>query len=223
MARKNLGTARAPSFLGAGAYRHHIPASVDHLIQRGEFLTSYTPYQPEVSQGRLEALLNFQQMVIDLTGLEIANASLLDEGTAAAEAMAMAHRLVKVERNCFFVDADTHPQTIAVIRAMLPLRAKVIHCRWSGESVWIPYGDLRPDVGWEHHTSHPAPGHLALYPGGQSETELLFPYGYCNFASKAGQLWANHFATLVEGQEQLKELGRLTLWEGAQPISFREA
>ena len=68
----------------------------------------------------------------------------------------------------------------------------------------------------------PAPGELALYPGGQSETELLFPYGYCNFASKAGHLWANHFATLVEGQEQLKELGRLTLWEGAQAISFRE-
>ncbi len=63
---------------------------------------------------------------------------------------------------------------------------------------------------------------LALYPGGESETELLFPYGYCSFASKAGHLWANHFATLGEGQEQLKELGRLTLWEGAQPISFRE-
>ena len=67
-----------------------------------------------------------------------------------------------------------------------------------------------------------APGELALYPGGQSETELLFPYGYCSFASKAGHLWANHFATLVEGQEQLRELGRLTLWEGAQTISFRE-
>ena len=64
---------------------------------------------------------------------------------------------------------------------------------------------------------------MALYPGGISETELLFPYGYCNFASKAGQLAANHFATLVEGVEQLPELGRLTLWEGAQPIAFREA
>ena len=65
------------------------------------------------------------------------------------------------------------------------------------------------------------PGELALYPGGQSETELLFPYGYCNFASKAGQLWANHFATVVEGAEQLPKLGKLTLWEGAQPITFR--
>ena len=60
---------------------------------------------------------------------------------------------------------------------MLPLRARLIHCRWSGESTWIPYGDLRPDVGWEHHTSHPAPGHLALYPGGISECEIFFPYG----------------------------------------------
>ena len=105
---------------------------------------------------------------------------------------------------------------------MLPLDDRIIHCRWSGESNWIPWGDRDLGIGPENATSYPHPGELALYPGGQSETELLFPYGYCNFASKAGQLWANHFATLVEGQEQLKELGRLTLWEGAQPISFRE-
>ena len=80
------------------------------------------------------------------------------------------------------------PDTIAVIRAMLPLRAKLIHCRWSGESTWIPYGDLRPDVGWEHHTSHPAPGQLALYPGGISECEIFFPYGACTTSSKVGQL-----------------------------------
>ena len=92
----------------------------------------------------------------------------------------------------------------------------------AGESNWIPWGDRDLGIGPENATSYPHPGELALYPGGQSETELLFPYGYCSFASKAGHLWANHFATLVEGQEQLKELGRLTLWEGAQPISFRE-
>ena len=107
-------------------------------------------------------------------------------------------------------------------QAILPLEDRIIHCRWSGESNWIPWGDRDLGIGPENATSYPHPGELALYPGGQSETELLFPYGYCNFASKAGQLWANHFATLVEGQEQLKELGRLTLWEGAQPISFRE-
>ncbi len=107
-------------------------------------------------------------------------------------------------------------------RAILPLEDRIIHCRWSGESNWIPWGDRDLGIGPENATSYPHPGELALYPGGESETELLFPYGYCSFASKAGHLWANHFATLVEGAEQLKELGRLTLWEGAQPISFRE-
>ena len=114
------------------------------------------------------------------------------------------------------------PQTVAAFKAILPLDDRIIHCRWSGESNWIPWGDRELGIGPENATSYPHPGELALYPGGQSETELLFPYGYCSFASKAGHLWANHFATLVEGQEQLKELGRLTLWEGAQPISFRE-
>ncbi len=114
------------------------------------------------------------------------------------------------------------PQTAAAFRSILPLEDRIIHCRWSGESNWIPWGDRDLGIGPENATSYPHPGELALYPGGQSETELLFPYGYCHFASKAGQLWANHFATLVEGQEQLKELGRRTLWEGAQPISFRE-
>ena len=112
--------------------------------------------------------------------------------------------------------------TVAAYKASLPIEERIIHCRWSGESNWIPWGDRDFGIGPENATSYPHPGELALYPGGQSETELLFPYGYCNFASKAGQLWANHFATLVEGQEQLRELGRLTLWEGAQQISFRE-
>jgi hypothetical protein len=106
---------------------------------------------------------------------------------------------------------------------ILPFEDNLIHCRWSGESNWIPWGDRDLGVGPENATSYPHPGELALYPGGQSETELLFPYGYCSFASKAGHLWANHFATLVEGAEHLKELGRLTLWEGAQSISFRES
>ena len=114
------------------------------------------------------------------------------------------------------------PKTVAAFKASLPLDDRIIHCRWSGESNWIPWGDRDFGIGPENATSYPHPGELALYPGGQSETELLFPYGYCSFASKAGHLWANHFATLVEGQEQLKELGRLTLWEGAQQITFRE-
>ena len=114
------------------------------------------------------------------------------------------------------------PQTVAAFRRILPFEDRIIHCRWSGESNWIPWGDRELGVGPENATSYPAPGQLLLYPGGISETELLFPYGHCCFASKAGQLAGNHFATLVKGQEHLPELGRLTLWEGAQPISFRE-
>jgi len=119
-------------------------------------------------------------------------------------------------------DTDA-PKTVAAVRKMLPLRTKVIHCRWSGESTWIPMGDQRLGLDFENHTSHPAPGMLLLYPGGISETEMLFPYGSTMFASKVGQLAGNHFATLVKGQEQLLELGRRTLWEGAQDITIEEA
>jgi len=85
-AARNLGASSAPFFLGAGNYHHHIPAAVDHLIQRSEFLTSYTPYQPEISQGTLQALFEFQTQVALITGMEVANASLYDGATACAEA-----------------------------------------------------------------------------------------------------------------------------------------
>jgi len=114
------------------------------------------------------------------------------------------------------------PKTVAAVRKMLPLRTKVLHCRWSGESTWIPMGDLRLGLEFENHTSHPAPGMLLLYPGGISETEMLFPYGSTMFASKVGQLAGNHFATLTKGHEHLPELGRRTLWEGAQDIEIQE-
>jgi hypothetical protein len=119
-------------------------------------------------------------------------------------------------------EEEDAPATVAAFRGILPFEDRIIHCRWSGESNWIPWGDRELAIGPENATSYPAPGQILLYPGGISETELLFPYGHCCFASKAGQLAGNHFATVVEGGEQLRELGRLTLWEGAQPISFRE-
>jgi len=107
LAENNLSASRAPFFLGAGAYRHHIPASVDHLIQRSEFLTSYTPYQPEISQGTLQHLFEFQTQVALLTGMEIANASMYDGSTACAEAMLMAHRLTK--RRKALLSGGLHP------------------------------------------------------------------------------------------------------------------
>jgi hypothetical protein len=121
------------------------------------------------------------------------------------------------------LDEEAAPETVAAFRRLLPLDSRIIHCRWSGESNWIPFGELEVGIGPENATSYPSPGELLLYPGGVSETELLFPYGSCCFASKAGQLAGNHFATLVEGHERLRELGRRTLWEGAQPILFVES
>ena len=95
MAGKNVAAGSVPFFVGCGAYKHHVPASVDHLIQRSEFLTSYTPYQPEIAQGTLQYLFEFQTQVALLTGMEVANASMYDGSTATAEAVLMAHRVTK--------------------------------------------------------------------------------------------------------------------------------
>jgi len=107
MAARNLTAATAPSFVGAGAYRHHVPAAVDHLIQRSEFLTSYTPYQPEVSQGTLQYLFEFQTQVALLTGMEVANASMYDGASACAEAVSMAARLTR--RDKAILSGGLHP------------------------------------------------------------------------------------------------------------------
>jgi hypothetical protein len=120
------------------------------------------------------------------------------------------------------LEEEAAPQTVAAFRRLLPLESRIIQARWSGESAWIPFGELDVGVGPENATCYPAPGELLLYPGGVSETEILLPYGPTSFASKAGALAGNHFATVVEGGEQLRELGRLVLWEGAQDISFEE-
>ena len=107
LAARNLSAGAGPSFLGAGAYRHHIPASVDHIIQRSEYLTSYTPYQPEISQGTLQSLFEFQTQVALLTGMEAANAGMYDGSTACAEAMLMACRVTK--RRKVVISGGLHP------------------------------------------------------------------------------------------------------------------
>jgi hypothetical protein len=118
------------------------------------------------------------------------------------------------------LETQRAPKTVERFRSLLPLTKQLIQARWSGEAAWIPLGDLDLGLGYENHTSHPAPGHLLLYPGGISETEILFPYGATLFASKMGQLAGNHFATVVEGNEHLAELGDLVLRRGAQEITF---
>ena len=125
------------------------------------------------------------------------------------------------------LEEEQAPKTAAAIRAMLPFNSKLVHCRWSGESTWVPMGDTKvggaAGLEYENHTSHPAPGQILVYPGGISETEILFPYGSTLFSSKVGQLAGNHFATVIEGNEHLAELGRLTLWEGAQDFTIELA
>ena len=116
LAADNLSAAEAPFFLGAGAYRHHIPASVDHLIQRGEFLTAYTPYQPEIAQGTLQVLFEFQTQVARLFGTDVANASMYDGSTACWEAIAMAGRITR--RNRVVLSGGLHPHYVAVASTM---------------------------------------------------------------------------------------------------------
>ncbi|HEV7367800.1 aminomethyl-transferring glycine dehydrogenase subunit GcvPA [Arenibaculum sp.] len=117
MAAKNVPAGSVPSFLGAGAYRHHVPASVDYLIQRGEFLTSYTPYQPEVTQGTLQYLFEFQTQVALITGMEVANASLYDGATSCAEAVMMANRLTRRSRAVLSGGLHPHYRDVTVTNA----------------------------------------------------------------------------------------------------------
>ncbi len=116
LARKNLVAGEVPFFLGGGAYRHHIPASVDHLIQRGEFLTAYTPYQPEIAQGTLQMLFEFQTQVARLYGCEVANASMYDGSTAMWEAIGMAGRVTR--RKKAILSGGIHPHYVAVAKTM---------------------------------------------------------------------------------------------------------
>lgn len=118
------------------------------------------------------------------------------------------------------METDKAPATCAMFAGLLPFRNKVIHSRWSGEAVWIPLGEMATGLAFENHTSHGSRGDLLFYPGGFSETEILFVYGSSRFASKVGQLAGNHFLTVEQGREHLEAFGKLVLWEGAQDILF---
>ncbi|MEN9718399.1 MAG: hypothetical protein RIQ99_1277 [Pseudomonadota bacterium] len=134
LAARNLSAGSAPFFLGAGAYRHHVPASVDHLIQRGEFLTAYTPYQPEIAQGTLQVLFEFQTQVARLFGVDVANASMYDGSTACWEAIAMAARITK--RCRAVLSGGLHPHYVATAVTMAKFTSDVLDVR-------LP--ELRPD------------------------------------------------------------------------------
>ena len=112
------------------------------------------------------------------------------------------------------------PQTVAAFLKLLPYTQRLIHVRWSGEGCWVPLGDFQLGVGFENHTSHPSVGDVLFYPGGFSETEILLAYGGVSFSSKVGQLAGNHFITIVSDLDKVYELGRMTLYKGAQPIRF---
>jgi glycine dehydrogenase subunit 1 len=134
MARRNLVAGDAPFFLGCGAYRHHIPASVDHLIQRGEFLTSYTPYQPEIAQGTLQALFEFQTQVARLYGCDVANASMYDGSTACWEAIGMARRITR--RGKAILSSGLHPHYVSVAKTM---------ARFTGDKLETRLPELSPE------------------------------------------------------------------------------
>lgn len=118
------------------------------------------------------------------------------------------------------LELENAPATCGAFLELLPFANKIIHARWSGEACWIPLGDFKVGVDFENHTAYPSRGDILLYPGGLSETEILFPYGSCAFAAKVGPLAGNHFLTVVEGAEQLPEMGKRVLWGGAHDIVF---
>jgi glycine dehydrogenase subunit 1 len=137
LARENMVAGEVPFFLGCGAYRHHIPASVDHLIQRGEFLTSYTPYQPEIAQGTLQALFEFQTQVARLYGCEVANASMYDGSTACWEAIVMARRITR--RGKAILSGGLHPHYVSVAKTMARFTGDVLETS-------APALDAEPDT-----------------------------------------------------------------------------
>ncbi|MFC3058649.1 DUF3830 family protein [Paenirhodobacter populi] len=119
-------------------------------------------------------------------------------------------------------ETEKAPMTVAAFEKLLPYDSQVVHVRWSGEGVWIPLGDQEFGLGYENHTSHPAPGHMIFYPGGYSETEVLLAYGGVDFSSKLGQLAGNHFLTITSNLESLPKMGNHVLWNGATPLRIEK-
>jgi len=132
--------------------------------------------------------------------------------------------LVRIEIGPFkfkgMLEEEKAPATCDAIKELLPMKNKVVHVRWSGEAVWIPFGNKKLDLEPENHTCYPQRGEVVVYPGGISEMEIFIPYGHCAFSSKLGRLPGNHFLTFTEGLDQLPALGEKVLWEGAQDISI---
>ncbi len=118
------------------------------------------------------------------------------------------------------LELEAAPKTCKAFIKALPFKSSFVHVRWSGEGVWVPLGERDFGVGYENHTSFPAPGHMLLYPTGISETELIMAYGGVRFACKMGQLAGNHFLTIIEGNENLAALGKACLWKGAQALAI---
>lgn len=117
-------------------------------------------------------------------------------------------------------EREKSPASCTAFEQAMPFVSEVVHVRWSGEGMWIPLGDMDFAVGYEDATCYPTPGQILLYPKGKSETEILIAYGSVQFASKAGTLAGNHFATITSDLEKLREIGMSTMWQGAKPIRF---
>jgi len=130
---------------------------------------------------------------------------------------------VEIDDHSFeaLMETDKSPKTCNAFKNVIPFNSQVVHVRWSGEGMWIPLGDMDFDIGYEDATSYPAPGQILLYAKGKSETEILIAYGSVQFASKAGTLAGNHFATITSDLHKLREIGVSTMWQGAKSISFR--
>lgn len=133
--------------------------------------------------------------------------------------------IIEIDGHEFDVVLETNrsPKTCEVFKQNLPFTGEVVHVRWSGEGMWIPLGDTDFSVEYEDATSYPVPGQILLYPKGKSETEILIAYGCVQFASKAGTLAGNHFATIISDLDKLREIGVSTLWQGSKSIVFKGA